>query len=167
MNPVQLKVVNPLLMKWGTPTRKTPGAAGYDLVACIEQEVPVPAGASVVIPTGLSIFIGDPDVVAKLYARSGLALKHEIGLTNGVGVIDSDYQGEIQVLIKNQSWEDFIVRPGDRIAQLTFEPVMHPPMAIVTAFETNTVRGNGGFGSTGVDSAAKAALTTDAVLGLA
>ena len=152
MNPIKLKVVNELLMKWGTPIRQTPKSAGYDLHACIETELVIPPEATVIVPTGIALDIEDPDIVGLLYARSGLALKHGLSLANGVGVIDADYQGEINVLLRNESWEDHTVRPGDRIAQLVFAPVLHPPLAIVASFLSTTERGTEGFGSTGVTS---------------
>lgn len=163
MKPVQLKVVSDLLLQWGTPVRQTIGAAGYDLFACIPEDILVPSDATVAVPTGFALHIEDPNVVAKIYPRSGISLRNNITLANAVGVIDSDYQGEIKVLLRNESWEDFVVRPGDRIAQMLFEPVLHPPLAVVLSFSSTTERGEGGFGSTGEGSTKKAELTTDSL----
>lgn len=149
MNPIQLKIVNPLLLKWGSPIRQSDQAAGYDLHACIPEKIKLPTDATLSIPTGIALHLDDPNLAAMIYARSGLALKSGVTLANGVGVVDADYQGEISVLLRNESWEDVWIRPGDRIAQLVFTPIAHPPMSIVVAFAEDTPRGKKGFGSTG------------------
>lgn len=131
------------------PQYATPGSAGLDLCAYIDEDVVVNSGETVKIPTGLVIELPGPDVVALICARSGLAAKHGIGLTNGVGVIDSDYRGEMHILLVNQGTESFCIHDGDRIAQMLFVPVY---IAQLTEAEElgETKRGTGGFGSTGV-----------------
>jgi dUTP pyrophosphatase len=131
------------------PKYETPGSAGIDLRANLEREIVVPPGNTVKVPTGWAMQLPDPKVVALLFARSGLAAKHGVALTNGVGVIDSDYRGEIQVLISNNGQEPFTIRHGDRIAQMLFLPVMTAEFEVVEKID-ETLRGEGGFGSTGV-----------------
>jgi dUTP pyrophosphatase len=132
------------------PTYATPGAAGLDLRACIEgQEViSIAPGETVKVPTGIAVNIGDPNVALYLLPRSGLSSKG-IVLGNGIGLIDSDYQGQLIVLLHNRGTEWFQVVDGDRIAQGVFGPVFQAEFELVDKFETDTVRGEGGFGSTG------------------
>lgn len=130
------------------PKRATPGSAGLDLCACIENPLTVPPGGHAVISTGIAIALPDKSQAAFVFARSGLAVKHGLGLLNGVGVIDSDYRGEICVAIVNQFDEAYEIMPGDRIAQLVVMPVTLLPVS-ETADIDDTVRGQGGFGSTG------------------
>ena len=122
------------------PQRATDGSAGMDLYAVLKEPLTVAAGERVRIPTGIAIGLPSPETVALVFARSGLAVKHGLTLSNCVGVIDSDYTGEIQVGIINQSDTAYTVQPGERIAQLVITPVLQP-----TVVET----GEGGFGSTG------------------
>lgn len=131
------------------PGYATPGAAAVDLRACLKEKVVLKANGRVKIPTGIAIQLPGPEVVALVFARSGLAAKYGINLTNGVGVIDSDYRGEIQVLLSNYGAEDFTINHGDRIAQMAFMPVR---LAQFTATDEldDTDRGTGGFGSTGI-----------------
>lgn len=131
------------------PKYETLGSAGIDLRANLEHEIIVPPGNTVKVPTGWAMQLPDPKVVALLFARSGLAAKHGVALTNGVGVIDSDYRGEIQVLISNNGQEPFTIRHGDRIAQMLFLPVMTAEFEVVEKID-ETLRGEGGFGSTGI-----------------
>ncbi len=130
------------------PFRATSGSAGMDLYACIDEPVTLEGGCKAVIPTGIAIELPSPDLGAFVFARSGLAIKHGIGLLNSVGVIDSDYRGEICVGIINQLKEAYTITPGERIAQLVIMPV-----SLIEAVETDelgsTERGEGGFGSTG------------------
>lgn len=146
---LKLKAVSP---KVGTdipfPSRGTPGSAGLDLMACLDEPVSIAPRQLVRIPTGIAIALPGPEHVAMVFARSGLGIKHGISLSNGVGVIDSDYRGEIQVGLTNLSDTPYTVQPGDRIAQLVVMPVAVPELEIVTGLE-DTQRGTGGFGSTG------------------
>lgn len=130
------------------PFRATEGSAGMDLYACIDSPVTLGAGEKVVIPTGIAIELPSAELAAFVFARSGLAIKHGIGLLNGVGVIDSDYRGEICVGVVNQLAEPYTIAPDERIAQLVIMPV-----SLITPVEAqsldDTARGEGGFGSTG------------------
>lgn len=130
------------------PTRATEGSAGYDLYACIDKPLFLKGGDIAVIPTGIAIGLDDPHYAAFIYARSGLAIKHGIGLLNSVGVIDSDYRGEICVGVINQISEAYEIQPFERIAQMVIEPVALPELTEVSDLD-ETVRGAGGFGSTG------------------
>ncbi|MBS5729048.1 MAG: dUTP diphosphatase [Clostridium sp.] len=130
------------------PFRATDGSAGMDLYACIDSPVTLGAGEKAVIPTGIAIELPSAELAAFVFARSGLAIKHGIGLLNGVGVIDSDYRGEICVGVINQLAETYTIAPDERIAQLVIMPV-----SLITPVEAqsldDTARGEGGFGSTG------------------
>jgi dUTP pyrophosphatase len=130
------------------PFRATEGSAGMDLYACIDSPVTLGAGEKAVIPTGIAIELPSAELAAFVFARSGLAIKHGIGLLNGVGVIDSDYRGEICVGVINQLAEPYTIAPDERIAQLVIMPV-----SLITPVEAqsldDTARGEGGFGSTG------------------
>lgn len=130
------------------PKRATAGSAGLDLCACIDEPLTVKAGERAVIPSGIAIALESNEVVALVFARSGLAIKHGISLSNSVGVIDSDYRGEICVGIINTSREDYTVTPGERIAQLVLTPVIPAEPVEVESLD-ETERGAGGFGSTG------------------
>jgi dUTP pyrophosphatase len=130
------------------PARATPGSAGMDLHALLDHPVTLPPGGMTTIPTGIAIGLPDSNLVGLVYARSGLAVKHGIALSNGVGVIDSDYTGEIRVGLVNLSDTKFTINPGERIAQLVISPVL--PLEPEEVKElTPTSRGAGGFGSTG------------------
>ena len=130
------------------PLRATEGSAGMDLSACLEEPVTIAPGERVRIPTGIAIGLPSKETVGLVYARSGMAVRDGIALTNGVGVIDSDYTGEIQVGLINLSKEPYTVNPGQRIAQLVVAPVLVPTVEEVENL-TKTERGSGGFGSTG------------------
>ena len=130
------------------PQFATPGSAAMDLRACLDGPVTLQAGARAVIPTGLAMALPSADYVALVFARSGLGIKKGVCLSNGVGVIDSDYRGEIAVGLVNLSGEDYIVQPGDRIAQLMVVPVVQPTVTLADALD-ETDRGSGGLGSTG------------------
>lgn len=130
------------------PARGTAGSAGLDLRALLDQPVTVPAGGRISVPTGIAIGLPSPETVGLVFARSGLAVKHGLALSNGVGVIDSDYTGEIQVGLVNLSDTPYELQPGERIAQLAVMPVLLPPLVEVEELE-ETQRGAGGFGSTG------------------
>lgn len=130
------------------PTRGTVGSAGMDLYACIDEPITLNGGDKVVIPTGIAIGLSSPEYAAFVYARSGLAIKHGIGLLNSVGVIDSDYRGEICVGVINQLKEPYTIEPFERIAQMVIQPVALPDLVEVESLD-ETDRGAGGFGSTG------------------
>ena len=131
-----------------TPKRATSGSAGLDLCACTENEVVLKAGERTVIPTGIAIAIENNETAAFVYARSGLGIKHGISLSNGVGVIDSDYRGEICAAMINLGNETIVLDPGERVAQLMFIPVLTANLIPVDELD-KTTRGAGGFGSTG------------------
>ena len=130
------------------PFYASAGAAAMDLHACVDEAVVIPAGGRKVIPTGLAIALPSADYVALVFARSGLGIKHGIAPANCVGVIDSDYRGEIMVGLQNSGDTDYTVQPADRIAQLMITPVIQAKIAMVEELD-DTDRGQGGFGSTG------------------
>ncbi len=130
------------------PAYGTPGAAGLDLRACLDAPVVMEPGETVLVPSGIAIHLSDPGLAAMILPRSGLGHKHGIVLGNLVGLIDSDYQGEIKVSLWNRSDTPFEINPLDRIAQLVVFPVLQVSMNIVEAFTAST-RAEGGFGSTG------------------
>lgn len=130
------------------PSYGTPGAAGLDLRACVDAPLVINPGETVLIPSGIAIHLADPSLAAMILPRSGLGHKHGIVLGNLVGLIDSDYQGEIKVSLWNRSNTAFEINPLDRIAQLVVFPVLQVSMNIVEAF-TESSRAEGGFGSTG------------------
>ena len=130
------------------PFYATPGSAAMDLHACVDEAVTIPAGERAVIPTGLAIALPSADYVALVFARSGLGIKHGVAPANCVGVIDSDYRGEVMVGLQNSGKEDYTVSPGDRIAQLMITPVVQAQVRLVDELD-ETERGAGGFGSTG------------------
>lgn len=130
------------------PTRGTVGSAGMDLYACIDEPITLNGGDKAVIPTGIAIGLDNPNFAAFVYARSGLAIKHGISLLNSVGVIDSDYRGEICVGVINQLKEPYTIQPFERIAQMVIAPVALPELVEVDELD-DTDRGTGGFGSTG------------------
>ena len=131
------------------PARATDGSAGYDLTACLEAELTLLPGKPAVIPTGIAIELSETSPCAAfVYGRSGLGVKFGIILSNGVGVVDSDYRGEIMVGLTNISSSPYVLKPGERIAQLVIHPILLPePMEVYEL--SDTVRGEGGFGSTG------------------
>lgn len=129
------------------PERKTAGSAGYDLCACLAKDFTIQPGDLVVIPTGLAVEIPE-GYAGMIYTRSGLGVKHGVHVSNGVGVIDSDYRGEMHVGLCNSSRVPYTVTPGERIAQLIIMPVVTPEIEEVAKL-SETVRGEAGFGSTG------------------
>ena len=130
------------------PEYATDGSAGMDLRACIDDKLTIEPGETHLVPTGLSIHIADPNIAAVILPRSGLGHKHGIVLGNLVGLIDSDYQGQLFVSVWNRSQNAFTIKVGERMAQLMFIPVIQPEFAIVDEFATSD-RGEGGFGSSG------------------
>lgn len=147
---IETKIVNPLVgSSIPLPQYATDGSAALDLRACLDQAVTVAPGETVTIPSGIAISIHDPNLVAILAPRSGLGIKHGIVLANTIGVIDSDYQGEIKIGIRNQGSEPYSIQPGERICQMLFIPVVQASLRVVAEFSQETIRGEGGFGHTG------------------
>ncbi len=132
------------------PKRATEGSAGMDLYACIDEPVTIESGDLKLIPTGIAIELPDNNTAAFVFARSGLGIKHGIAPSNAVGVIDSDYRGEVCVGLTNHGKEPFTIEPDMRIAQLVLMPVIIPKIEITGELGT-TVRDAGGFGSTGIN----------------
>lgn len=146
---IDAKIVNPLLAKFGTPVYATPGSAAMDLRACIAEPKMLPARSQLLVPTGLAVDMQDAEMAALIVSRSGLALKHGLRVAQGIGLIDSDYHGELGVILANDSDKAYVIQPGERIAQLMFVPVHLVSLNFVDEFKTETERGEGGFGSTG------------------
>ena len=146
LDSVQVKIVNNIIKE--LPDYATDGSAGLDLRAAINKKMKLRSKETILIPTGLSIFIEDKDYAATLLPRSGLGHKKGIVLGNLVGLIDSDYQGELMISCWNRSKENYIIEPLDRIAQMIFIKVEHPKLEIVDEFRTSK-RGEKGFGSSG------------------
>jgi len=132
------------------PTYATEGSAAVDLRACIAEPLLLMPHTTTLVPTGLKMHINDPNYAAKLLPRSSLGHKFGIVLGNGTGLIDSDYQGEIMVSLRNYSNGVYKINPDDRIAQMVIIPVVQVDFSVVSQFSANTVRAEGGFGSTGV-----------------
>ena len=146
---LKVKALSPKIGKEiPAPFYASAGAAAMDLHACIEEAVVIPAGGRKLIPTGLAIALPSADYVALIFARSGLGVKHGIAPANCVGVIDSDYRGELMVGLQNSGDSDFTIQPADRIAQLMITPVVQATISMVEELD-ETQRGAGGFGSTG------------------
>ena len=145
---VDLKVLDPR-MAAQLPAYATPGSAGLDLRACLDAPVTLHPNAWQLIPTGLAIHLADPGYAAMLLPRSGLGHKHGIVLGNLVGLIDSDYQGQLMVSAWNRSDVPFTIEPMERIAQMVIVPVVQAKFRVVDEFAASTERGAGGYGSTG------------------
>ncbi|RUO20613.1 dUTP diphosphatase [Aliidiomarina haloalkalitolerans] len=146
---IDLKILDPRVGKeFPLPAYATTGSAGLDLRACLSSAITLGAGESALIGTGIAIHINDPSLAATILPRSGLGHKHGIVLGNLVGLIDSDYQGELKVSVWNRSNQAFTIEPGERIAQLVIIPVVQADFHLVSEF-TETDRGAGGFGSSG------------------
>jgi dUTP pyrophosphatase len=135
-------------MRANLPAYATGGSAGLDLRACVDEPLTLRPGDTFLVPTGLAIHLGDPGYAAMIIPRSGLGHKHGIVLGNLVGLIDSDYQGQLFVSCWNRGKEPFVVNPLERIAQLVVVPVMQVQLNVVESFDESD-RGSGGFGSTG------------------
>jgi|TARA_B100001142_G_scaffold192271_1_gene191275 dUTP pyrophosphatase len=148
---IKIKIINPLMGdSIPLPEYETDGSAGLDLRACLEEKSILEAGMSQLIPIGFAMYLEDPALAALVVPRSGLGSKHGIVLGNLVGLIDSDYQGELMVPAWNRSEKDFEINPGDRIAQMIIVPVVQARFNIVDSFE-ETLRGDKGFGSSGIN----------------
>lgn len=149
MKSIQLKLLDARLgTEFPLPGYATDGSAGLDLRACVEAAMQLAPGETHLIPTGMAIHIVDPALAAVVLPRSGLGHKHGIVLGNLVGLIDSDYQGQLFVSCWNRGGQSFTIEPGDRIAQLVFLPVVRVEFDVVDAFEASN-RGAGGFGHSG------------------
>ena len=150
MPKIALKILDSRIgTKYPLPRYGTDGAAGLDMVACLNEPLTLKPGDTQLIPTGIAIHIGDPALAAVLLPRSGLGHKHGIVLGNLVGLIDSDYQGQVFVSCWNRGRDSFTIEPGDRIAQMVFVPVVQAEFEVVADFDASR-RGAGGFGHTGV-----------------
>ena len=146
---VQVKILNPRLgHDWPLPKYATDGAAGLDLRACIEHPIEIAAQQSILIPTGLAIYLHDKQFAGLILPRSGLGHKHGIVLGNFVGLIDSDYQGELMISVWNRSNQSYTIQPGERLAQYVVVPIQQVQFQLVDEFEQSQ-RGQGGFGHTG------------------
>lgn len=147
---IEARIVNPLLgASIEPPSYATDGSAAMDLRACIDAPVALEPGARTLVKTGIAINMMDPGLVAIVASRSGLSLKYGVRVAQGIGVIDADYHGEIAVILTNDGTETYRIEPGERIAQLMFQPVVQVALRMVDEFSTETDRGTGGFGSTG------------------
>ena len=151
MKNIKIKIINPLIgSSIPLPEYETAGSAGLDLRACLDTKLNLEAGMSKLIPIGFAMHLDDPELAAMVIPRSGLGSKHGIVLGNLVGLIDSDYQGELMVPAWNRSEQDFQINSGDRIAQMIIVPVVQASFEIVDNF-TETQRGTKGFGSSGIN----------------
>ncbi|AUX95264.1 dUTP diphosphatase [Mixta gaviniae] len=149
MKKIDVKILDARVGKdFPLPAYATSGSAGLDLRACLDAPQELAPGATALLPTGLAIHIADPSLAAVILPRSGLGHKHGIVLGNLVGLIDSDYQGQLMVSIWNRSQQSFTVQPGERIAQLVFVPVVQAEFNLVEDFDASA-RGEGGFGHSG------------------
>jgi dUTP pyrophosphatase len=149
MQSIQLKILDSRIgREYPLPDYATDGSAGMDLRACLDQVLKLEPGQTELLPTGIAIHISDPSLAAVLLPRSGLGHKHGIVLGNLVGLIDSDYQGQLYVSCWNRGSEPFTVEPGERIAQMIFVPVVRAGFEVVEDFADSN-RGAGGFGHTG------------------
>jgi dUTP pyrophosphatase len=146
---IELKILNPRIgNELPLPKHATSGSAGLDLRACLDAPLDLAPGETKLIPTGLAIHLGDPQLAAVIIPRSGLGHKHGIVLGNLVGLIDSDYQGELMISCWNRGATGFRIEPGERIAQLVVVPVVQVEFDVVADFAASD-RGSGGFGHTG------------------
>ncbi|MDC4627124.1 dUTP diphosphatase [Acinetobacter baumannii] len=146
---VQVKLLDPRLGKeWPLPSYATTGSAGLDLRACLDEAIEIEPGQTVLVKTGMAIYIHDVNFAGLILPRSGLGHKHGIVLGNLVGLIDSDYQGELMVSVWNRGQTTFRLEPGERLAQYVLVPVVQAEFEQVEVFE-ETLRGAGGFGHTG------------------
>jgi len=149
MNKIQVKILDPRIGDTiALPEYGTPGSAGMDLRAAIENDTLLSAGATLLIPTGIAIYVEDPGYAAVLLPRSGLGHKHGVVLGNLAGLIDSDYQGQLMVSCWNRGQSDYTIKVGERIAQMIIVPVVQVSFDIVDEFRESS-RGTGGFGHTG------------------
>jgi len=146
---LQVKVLDPRIgTTWPLPTYATSGSAGIDLRACLDEAVVLQPNQTILVKTGMAVYIADPRYAGLILPRSGLGHKHGIVLGNLVGLIDSDYQGELMVSVWNRGQQPFTLEPGERMAQYVLVPVLQAEFELVSDFDQST-RGTGGFGHTG------------------
>lgn len=149
MKSIQLKILDPRIgSEYPLPEYATDGSAGIDMRACLDEPLQMAPGDTQLLPTGIAIYIGDPALAAVLLPRSGLGHKHGIVLGNLVGLIDSDYQGQVFVSCWNRSRQSFTIQPGERVAQMVFVPIVRTHFEVVESFQ-ESARGAGGFGHSG------------------
>ncbi|MDC9596849.1 dUTP diphosphatase [Xenorhabdus anantnagensis] len=149
MKKIDVKILDPRIgQEFPLPTYATPGSAGLDLRACLDNAVELAPGQTELLPTGIAIHIADEQLAAVILPRSGLGHKHGVVLGNLVGLIDSDYQGQLMVSVWNRGNKTFLIEPGERIAQMVFVPVVQAEFNLVEDFSTSQ-RGSGGFGHSG------------------
>ncbi|MDC3180624.1 dUTP diphosphatase [Gammaproteobacteria bacterium] len=149
MQPLQIKLLDPRIgQEVPLPQYQTSGSAGIDLYACLQQTLTIKPGECYLIASGISIYIQDPSFCGLIFPRSGLGHKKGLILGNSTGVIDADYQGEIKISFWNRGLEDQVIQPLDRIAQFVLMPIGRANLTIVDTFNTQSERGEGGFGST-------------------
>lgn len=150
LQPLQVKLLDPRFGdSWPLPAYATEASAGMDLRAALDTALQLQPGDTALVPSGLSIHVGDPGLCAVILPRSGLGHRHGIVLGNGTGLIDADYQGPLLISVWNRGRDPFTIEPGDRIAQLVVLPIVRVALQVVDTF-TDSVRGSGGFGHTGV-----------------
>ena len=149
---VETKIVNSLMGEAiPLPSYATDGSAAIDLRACLKEQIGIQPGETVLVGSGIAINIKDTNIVGIIVPRSGLGIKKGIVLANTMGVIDSDYQGEIKIGLFNRGQNQYLVKPGERICQMLFMPVMNATLKLVQEFSNATYRGSGGLGHTGRD----------------
>ncbi|MDC9592839.1 dUTP diphosphatase [Xenorhabdus sp. IM139775] len=149
MKKIDVKILDPRIgQEFPLPTYATPGSAGLDLRACLDNAVELAPGQTELLPTGMAIHIADEQLAAVILPRSGLGHKHGVVLGNLVGLIDSDYQGQLMVSVWNRGDKTFTIEPGERIAQMVFVPVVQAELNLVEDFDASQ-RGSGGFGHSG------------------
>lgn len=150
MKQIELKILDPRVgQEFPLPSYATAGSAGMDLRVCLDEPVTLKPGQCELLPTGLAIHISDPNLAATILPRSGLGHKHGLVLGNLVGLIDSDYQGELKISLWNRSAAPYTIEPGERVAQLVIMPVIQAQFSVVDEFDKSE-RGTGGFGHSGV-----------------
>ncbi|MCG5512794.1 dUTP diphosphatase [Ectothiorhodospira shaposhnikovii] len=153
--PVQIKILDDRIgATFDLPAYKSDMAAGLDLLAAIDKPLRLAPNQVELVGTGIAIWINNPGYAAMIVPRSGLGHKHGIVCGNLTGIIDADYQGQLHISVWNRSEEHYVINPGDRIAQLLFVPIARADFEVVSDFHANTVRGCGGFGSTGISGVA-------------
>ncbi len=150
MNSIKIKIISSCIKKnFLLPKYATTGSSGLDLRACLEKKIKLKSQKVILVPTGIAIYIDNPNITALILPRSGLGHKNGIVLGNLVGLIDSDYQGELMISLWNRSDKDFYVNPNDRVAQIIFVPIIKPLFNLVENFD-KTERSHNGFGHSGV-----------------
>ncbi|WAI18663.1 MAG: dUTP diphosphatase [Buchnera aphidicola (Acyrthosiphon caraganae)] len=150
MNNIEIKILDSRIKKkFSLPSYATLGSSGLDLRACLERKIKLKSQQTILVPTGIAIYIANPNITALILPRSGLGHKKGIVLGNLVGLIDSDYQGQLMISLWNRSKKDFDINPDDRVAQIIFVPIIKPSFSLVKEFK-KTLRSNKGFGHSGI-----------------